>query len=109
MSASLEPPLRASAPPDAAPTPDVRIHRAPGAIARRIGSKLVVIVLPQLAAYTLDEAGAQVWDRADGRTLADLVRDIGASEQRSDAEIRPAILAFVDELERAGAFRIEPR
>lgn len=57
--------------------------------------------------YGLDEVGSYVWARlAEPRTLADLVADLHARYDVSEAEAEAATRAFLDDL--AGRGLVEP-
>ncbi len=75
---------------------------------RRVGDEVLLVGARRAAAdldaiFVLDEVGAAIWGRLDGRTtVQEIGRALAAEFEVSEAQAAADALAFVEDLERAG-------
>ncbi len=75
----------------------------PDCVVREIGEGLVILVPDTSTTHSLEKLGVFVWNQLDGqRDLAAVLTAIVAEYEVSEDTARDDLLAFVDELTKAG-------
>jgi len=77
---------------------DILAHN-PGCTVREIGEGLVILVPEVTTTHSLEDLGAYIWSRIDGKraleaVLADILKEYDVDEETA----RTDLLVFVDEL-----------
>jgi len=80
-------------------------------VAYRIGDETILILTGRSDEmehfYKLNDIGAFVWDRIDGkRTIADLAADVSCSFDAGLPQIKSDLSEFFQHLQKVGAIRI---
>lgn len=83
--------------------PDSRPRRREDVLAQAAGDT-VVLLTPRTGEYfSLNEAGARVWELADGaRTVTEIARVLGAEYEAPPEEIHADVLELLGELSDEG-------
>ena len=84
-------------------------RRSPSVVARKIGGEMILVPIRNNAGdlqciYSLNEAGAFLWERVDGeRTVAELLESVRAEFDDLPNEIEGDVTRFLSQLEEIGA------
>jgi hypothetical protein len=89
-------------------SPQSRIHRAPDTVWREIDGRAVIISLDDGRVRTVNPTGAEVWSRLDGRSVAEVLGELGELyPDVPSTDLEADLDAFVDDLVRRGIAHVE--
>jgi hypothetical protein len=80
---------------------DERLRRQDGVLAQEAQGRTVLLRLSDGGYYALDEVGAMIWERCDGRrAVGEILAELCAEFDAPEDVIRADMLEFIGELRR---------
>ncbi|MBZ0121015.1 MAG: PqqD family protein [Sandaracinaceae bacterium] len=85
-----------------------RLRQSERTASRVVDGRAVVVVIDTQQLHTLSEVGSFVWERADGRSVGEIVDAIVGEFDVDRAQALADLERFTVDLSRLGALRVEP-